>query len=537
MDVINISIAIIGTINFILGFLIYLRSRWSKINISYLILAISISSWCFTMFFFRNSTIENTAELWCRLLYASAALIPASFLFFVYLFPKGDFKGLAKKIFSLFSLILILALSLYPGVIIESVKFVQYGEPHIIFKYPFYFLYIFYIIFFFGWSFLVIFKKIFESAEIEKKQIKFLFFGTLASTGVGVITNLILPTFKIFVFNWLGQIFTIIMVVFIFYAIIKYRLLNVKIIATEIFLVLINITLLADLLLSKTMSEKIVKLTVFLLMLFFSYLLLKSIFKEIRTKEQLQKTAEELKRANKELTQLDKTKSEFMSIASHQLLTPLTPIRGYSSMLLEGEYGKVAAKQKKVLQMIYDSSVRLIGLAGDLLDISRIERNVIQYNFTFCDICGIISSVVEELARRAEEKKLKLVFDCDQKELFLAKADEGKIREIVFNLVDNAIKYSFSGKIKIEAAKKDGEIIVSVKDRGIGISKKDISKLFKKFSRSDDVKTINVEGTGLGLYVAKKYIEAHKGRIWVESAGKGKGSAFYFSLKAGKRER
>lgn len=535
MDVINIIIAIVGTINILLGFLVYLRSKKSSVNISFLLMAVAISLWCFTMFFFRSSANPQSAEMWCRFLYMSAALLTGLFLPFGFLFPTGEFKGVKRKIFIALTIIVLSAGSLIPGLLIREIEIVKNGENIIHFNYPFYTIYIIYIVGMFNWFFAIVLRKYFKGTEVEKQQIKFVIFGNALAVGVGVVTNLILPTIGVFKFNWLGQIFTLSMVAFITYAIIKHHLFNVKMIATEIFLALIDITLLVDALLAKGTTEKVIKLIIFFLMLFFSYLLLKSILKEIKTNEQLELTAKELKSANTELLQLDKAKSEFISIASHQLLTPLTPIRGYSSMLLEEDFGKINEKQEKAIKMIYESSVRLVNLVNDLLDISRIERGAIEYNFTPVDLAELIKSVIEELTPRAKDKKLYLQFVRSEENIPKINADEDKMREVLLNLIDNSIKYSSSGKITIDIKRDGNDVVFGVSDQGIGIKSADMPLLFKKFSRSEDVKHIHVGGSGLGLYVARRHIEAHGGYIWAESPGKGKGSTFFVSLPIAKR--
>jgi len=354
---------------------------------------------------------------------------------------------------------------------------------------------------------------------------------------VGVITNLILPTIGIFVVNWLGQVFTITMVAFITYAILKHHLFNIKIVATEIFVGLINIVLLIDALLSPKIpsTEFFLKIVVFLLMVFFSIMLIRSVLKEEKHKVELEKIAKELRAANVELRQLDKTKSEFISIASHQLLTPLTPIKGYSAMLLSGDYGDIPKKQRDVLQMIYGSSKRLVGLVSNLLDISRIERGTVEYNFVPTPIDKIVHGVVDELTPIAKKKKLKIIYNVSEEKIPSIFADGDKIREVMLNLVDNAIKYTLKGDIKVDLKLDDGFVLISVKDKGIGMNASDMPKLFKKFSRSEAVKSIYVSGSGLGLYVAGKHVEAHHGQIWAESPGREMGSTFFVRLPIHKR--
>jgi len=270
-------------------------------------------------------------------------------------------------------------------------------------------------------------------------------------------------------------------------------------------------------------------------MVFFSIMLIRSVLKEEKHKEELEKIAKELRAANVELRQLDKTKSEFISIASHQLLTPLTPIRGYSAMLINGDYGEMTEKQQEVLTMIHGSSKRLVGLVSNLLDISRIERGTVEYDFAPTPIDKIVQGVVNELTPTAKKKKLKIVYDAPQETVPSIYGDGDKLREVLLNLVDNSIKYTLKGDIKVDLKLDDDFVIISVQDKGIGMNASDMSKLFKKFSRSEAVKSIHVSGSGLGLYVAGKHVEAHHGQIWAESPGRGMGSTFFVRLPIHKR--
>lgn len=238
----------------------------------------------------------------------------------------------------------------------------------------------------------------------------------------------------------------------------------------------------------------------------------------------------DLRVANKKLRALDEAKSEFVSIASHQLRTPLTVIKGYISMLVEGNFGKINDRVKESLLKVYESNERLIRLVENLLNISRIESGRLHFSFEEVNFESVVDSVYEELETSAQAKSLDFKLQKPKKSCPVSLIDQEKIRQVVMNLVDNAIKYTNSGKVEISIKNKEGAILFCVKDTGIGISQVDLDKLFKKFSRGTDISLVHTEGTGLGLYVAREIVEAHHGRIWVESTGVGHGSSFYFEL-------
>ncbi|MEK7082572.1 MAG: HAMP domain-containing sensor histidine kinase, partial [Patescibacteria group bacterium] len=229
----------------------------------------------------------------------------------------------------------------------------------------------------------------------------------------------------------------------------------------------------------------------------------------------------------------DQAKSEFISIASHQLRTPLTVIKGYLSLALEGTLGSITAQAKESLGKAAFSTEQLIKLVNELLDLSRIESKTIEYHFAVNDLDKIISEVVDELRPQADKKHIVIKIEVERgMPQFVF--DRDKIREVVLNVLHNAVKYTPKGKIVIHAevivksAKK--MVRISIKDSGIGIAKEDLQKLFVKFGRSQEAKTIDPSGMGLGLFFVKKVAQDHGGTAWVESEGLGKGSMFVVEI-------
>jgi signal transduction histidine kinase len=249
-----------------------------------------------------------------------------------------------------------------------------------------------------------------------------------------------------------------------------------------------------------------------------------------KLKKEIRLATKELRQANERLKKLDQAKSEFITIASHQLRTPLTVIKGYVSMMLEGSFGKILPEQKDSLKKVFQSSERLVQLIENLLNISRIESDKLQFFYELINFEELVENVIEEFEVTAKKKKIKLVYIPPKKLLPKIRIDREKIRQAIMNLVDNAIKYTKKGKVEIEIRLIKNKIFFSVSDSGMGVEEEDMVNLFRKFSRGKGTSVIHTEGTGLGLYVAKKMIESHKGKIWAESKGKGKGAKFIFEL-------
>lgn len=238
----------------------------------------------------------------------------------------------------------------------------------------------------------------------------------------------------------------------------------------------------------------------------------------------------ELRVANEQLSQLDKSKSEFLSIASHQLYTPLTALKGYLSMVQEGDYGPVSKKQRPVIDTLRQSSDRLIELIRNLLDVSRIESGRLELSLESLDLAAMARDLVKELVPNAERKKLALTFEDPAKALPHVVGDTQRLRQVLLNTVDNAIKYTDQGQVTVRVIQDKNTLVYSVQDTGKGIAANEIEKLFTKFTRVGGAHRYNTEGTGLGLFVARQIVREHHGHIWVESPGVGKGSTFFMRL-------
>lgn len=247
----------------------------------------------------------------------------------------------------------------------------------------------------------------------------------------------------------------------------------------------------------------------------------------------LKETTESLKKANVRLMELDKMKDEFVSVASHELRTPMTAIKSYLWMALAGKGGALNEKQRFYLQRSYDSVDRLIKLINDILNISRIDSGRLMVQVAPVNIEQLVREVVDEVGARASELKIQLILDLKEK-MPQVLADADKIKEVLYNLIGNSIKFTpKDGKIRVSFAQKDKMVEITVKDTGAGIKEEDLPKLFHKFGLLPGSYITNQpsSGTGLGLYICRALVEIQGGKIWATSEGEGKGASFTFSLK------
>ncbi|MDI6882934.1 MAG: ATP-binding protein [Patescibacteria group bacterium] len=228
---------------------------------------------------------------------------------------------------------------------------------------------------------------------------------------------------------------------------------------------------------------------------------------------------------------IERLKTEFVSIAAHQLRTPLSAIKWTLRMILDEDLGKVPKEQREFLEKTYQSNERMIHLINDLLNVTRIEEGRFLYNVQKEDIIKVVKRITGPLKEMAQRKGVKFEFKVPEEKLPKIDIDGEKISLALENLIENAIFYTKEGKVEVSLKfnKEKKEVQFSVKDTGIGIPQSQQKRVFTRFFRAATAIRAETEGTGLGLFIAKNIIEAHEGKIWFESA-EGKGSNFYFTL-------
>ncbi len=227
---------------------------------------------------------------------------------------------------------------------------------------------------------------------------------------------------------------------------------------------------------------------------------------------------------------VDEMKSEFVTLAAHQLRTPTSAVKWALRMLLEGDLGELNKKQREMIKEAYITNDRAIKLVNDLLDVAQIEAGKYLSKITLSSIENVIQSVVDSYGQKIKEKKLKVGLKKSKKELAAVMLDVIKMKTAIRNIFDNAVRYTLpGGKISIVLKERKEEIEVQIQDTGMGIPFHQQDKVFTKFFRGVNIMKVDTEGTGLGLYIAKNIIKAHGGRIWFKSK-EGRGSTFCFTV-------
>lgn len=276
--------------------------------------------------------------------------------------------------------------------------------------------------------------------------------------------------------------------------------------------------------------ELIFNIAVFSVTTFIGAFLVHVVRSERKQRHESEKLADYLREANQKLHDLDRLKSEFIYLATHQMRTPLTAIRGYVSMILEGDYGDVPDHVRKPLRTVEQSSADMVETIEYFLDVTRIEKGQLDYEKEVFDISEIVRDASDQMDSVIATSGLAFHVDIDDGQEYPVYGDRGKLKQVLINLLDNAVHYTKEGSVTIHLWRYDGVVRIEVQDTGMGLSEDDKERIFTKFGRAQGSEKYNTFGAGLGLYIAQEIVEDHNGTINVESEGKGKGSTFFLEL-------
>ena len=358
----------------------------------------------------------------------------------------------------------------------------------------------------------------------EIKQVLCVTIATVILLLIFTITNIAGDATLVYEINLFGPIGMVLFVSFISYIIVKFKAFNIKLLGAQALVWSLVIIIGAEFFFIQSDVNKILTAITLVISAWLGLIIVRSVKREVAAKEALAI-------ANEKLKELDKLKSEFVSLATHQIRAPLSAIKGYLSEVFEGDFGPVSKEIEKPLQVVFQSTENLVQIVGDFLNISRIESGSMKYELAPVNLKQVVEETVKDVKPNLDRADLELQMDIPEGN-YNVYADIGKVKQVIGNLIDNSMKYTPKGSIKISLTSNEQtqKVLFAINDTGIGISAEVLPKLFQKFTRAKGANEVNIIGTGLGLYVAKLMIEGQAGRIWAESPGAGKGSTFYMEL-------
>lgn len=533
----------------LVGFFVLLKNPKVLLNRLLFALTFSFSIWLILdlVVWIMNYNTILTMFSWSFLVMLNALFFALS-LYFVYVFIDKEDISFLKKLF--------IGIPLLPIIYFSSTKFYlsaftmvscEAVEENFYTKYAFY-----YEIFLAAWLIIFAIQRFikFRKDSLMRKQILILTLGIVIFLLSFYSASYYASAVDDFKWELYGLFGMTIFMGFLAYLIVQYKAFEIKLIGAQALVVSLILLVGSQFFYATENTAKVLTGVTLGLSLLFGYMLIRSIKKEVEQKEQLQFMADKLSSANDQLRKLDNAKTEFLSIASHQLRTPLTAVKGFVSLILEGSYGAINPEVQGALEKVYLSAERLIQLVEDLLNVSRIEAGRLTFAFEKASVNKLLKELYDNFLLVAKMKQFYLDLKLPKDPLPEVTMDYAKIRELVSNFIDNALKYTEKGGVTVSAEiRNDGVVIdengfvkknalagfgsvirITVSDSGIGIPREEIPYLFKKFSRGKDISRLHVGGTGLGLYVGKAIVEAHHGAVWVESDGAGLGSRFMIEI-------
>jgi len=315
---------------------------------------------------------------------------------------------------------------------------------------------------------------------------------------------------------------------FMMYAIVKFRAFNIKLIGAQALIMMIIILIGSEFFFVQTSASRILVTLTLILTVIIGVLLVRSVKKEVEQREYLEKISKELSSANDQLRTLDKQKNEFLSFASHDLKSPIALIKQFATLIYDGTYKEPQKVHETVLK-IKNTADRAVNMVNTFLDLRKIEEGHMDYNFEKKNIIEFVSGITSDFALIAKQQKnIDITFSSSSPTLEVS-IDTNTFRQVIQNFLDNSLKYTEAGWIKVTIAEEQKTILIKISDSGLGMDKELLPVLFGQFHR-DPGAAKKIQGTGLGLYISKQIVIAHHGETWAESEGKGKGSQFYIRL-------
>lgn len=493
-----------------LGLFVYLKEKNKRRGIHFLIFTTILILWSLSLYFYHNPILLSSFQ-WIKITFFLTVIGISELICFIIIISNRSIKEFKRwLIISLLLGMVIIWALLGRGLMLLPPQFVT----------------IFLLLFFYGaWGTVILFERALKNSVVVHLQIMYILIGLglfIFSTAiVYILSPLITGSTEYF---WLGPLFSFFLVSFIAFAITRYRLFEMRAVLTEFFVVAMGIILLVLPFLIPNLNLKILTTVIFLSFCILGYYLIKGTQEESKRREEAERLTEEWEK-------LARSKDQFLLSIQHHLRTPLAPIKGYLEMILEGVYGREENPviREKLIEMKKLADT-LYSLMESLLDIQELRMGKKTLNLESCQVENLIDGIIEELKWQAEQKGLYLKFE--KVPLPKIKLDKRKIREAIWNLVDNSIKYTNRGGVTIRSKIEDGKLKFAISDTGIGMEKEEIEYLLKGrlFERGEEAKKLYGPGRGIGLSISTEFIKAHGGKIWAESEGWGKGTTFWIEL-------
>ena len=526
-QVLFVTSLIVAATSFFFSSMVFLKNKENVIHRSFLGVGVSAALWIVAVLVETGVESESVTLLGARIELAAAA----SLLFFIYKFSYhfgGPFRGF-KEHGTMAALIALVTsvIGLATPLALQGARRTGSGLVH---EYgPLWPLVLAYISVFVMANIYIIGSKFLRLSKEERAHTRWVLIGMLISAPFILTTNFVLPFFyhkDTMQFGPLGIAF---LILFSSYAVLRHKIFNVRVVAAELLALVLLLFIVVSIPFADSKTEIFIDVFLLAAMSGASFFAVRSAIADGEQRDELARTAAALEKANEELKRLDEVRKGFLSFVSHQLRQPLVIMKGYASLIREGEFGEASQELQHASKKIYDATEQMNLLINNFLDIRAVEEGKVDYSFKDTDVAKLVRDIVNEYRAVAEERGLDLSFDADPP-VMEASVDALKFRQVVQNLIDNAIKYTKRGSVRVTVAEEGERAVITVEDTGVGIPDDLQTRLFEQFIRGKSATERGIRGTGLGLYFVKRMVEAHRGYVTVSSDGDEKGSRFLISI-------
>jgi len=506
----------------VVGLFVFFNNRKILVNRLLFFIMSSFAAWVFfDLILWANEKPDFIMFFWALILLVEP-LIYALSVYFVSVFIEKKDISLKKKIW-IFS-------PLLPIIVLLSTQLTLVGfdltncfrEPieGPIATYYIYLIETIYLLWILDFSF----RKYRQAGREMKKQVVLITSGVIFFLLSFVSGNIV----GSFTENWtlaqVGLFSMPIFVVFLAYMIVKFKTFNIKLIGTQMLIFALGFLVLGMIFIRTIQNVRIVAVATLLLIAVVGYLLIRGVKREVKQRE-------ELARLNLELEDLIKQRENLVHLVTHKVKGSFTRSKYIFAEMLDGTFGEISPEIKKRAEQGLESDNMGIETVDLVLSVANMQKGVVKYDMKEIDLKEIIFKTISEKKITVEAKGLKMETEI-KPDTYHVSGDAFWLKEVINNLIENSLKYTKEGTITVGLEKTSGKVKFYVKDTGIGITEEDKKNLFTEGGRGKDSVKVNVDSTGYGLYSVKLIVDAHKGRVWAESEGMGKGSQFYVELDA-----
>jgi signal transduction histidine kinase len=519
------NVILTAAIAFGLGMWVFFEQRHDPRNVTLSGMLVGAALWSLAFLLWRISTDRQQAVFWLRMLFFAGSVLPILFFLFAFSFVRGKLPPLVVQAVLFLPSVPLFWIAFFTTLLVKTdgvASPYSFGVGRVAFAAHFA-VFVIAALFFF-------FLSLRSQKEINRRKSALVLIGSVVSFAVVFAALFTVGLTDNAAAFWVANVALLVGMLIIGYGAMRERLiLDLRVVSVEIFILVALFAVISDVALSKGVVDLTLRLIILIVLIFYGVLTSRAMVREVQHLRQMQAVMDHVTQMNGRLIEADRTKTRFVSFASHQLRAPLGGLRSYMVMLESGDFGTMNDKQREILRLNLGVLEQMLQTIESFLNLTKIELHKLELFRCEMNLRETIDRVIFGLAPLAAKKKLVIETDIPSsiKVIF---CDSGKIYHVLTNLIDNAIKYTPSGKITVSVTQEKDIVAVRVIDTGVGLEQEEISRLFASFQRGLAGVTLNQDGSGLGLFIVKNIVEAHGGHVLVESPGKGKGSTFGFTL-------